>query len=452
MEPGPDTLRKVLTQERALGFQDKAMIGGLDAFLERWRETKPEGLTIPESYKGMGVQERRQWIEGALATLERAPATIEKKVDAKPVSKPRPSNKAPSKPKPAPKEDSPDLDSPVTALKGVQDATAKRLAKLGVATVRDLIYLFPNRHMDFRATNPIAELTPGEDQTATGSIWEASVVRLGPRRQGSEAILGDDTGNIKIVWFGNTYIGHSLKPNQHLAVSGRVRVFRGQKVFENPEYEVLSDKASTHTGRLVPVYPLTDGLYQRPTRNLVRRTLELCIGKVSEFLDAGLIRRRELMPIKQAIARAHYPEDEDVKEKARVRLAFNELLLMQLRVLARKREWQLGQEARPIDTDEEPGEAFRRIVAVSVDGGAESGVGGGVGGHGRVEADGAAATGGCREREDGGSDGGAVAGGGQRSARGDHGADGDSGGAALPNHISALRKRARLPVGERGGA
>ena len=220
MEPGPDTLRKVLTQERALGFQDKAMIGGLDSFLERWRETKPEGMTIPESYKGMGVQERRRWVEGALAMLERAPATIEKKVDAKPVSKPRPSNKTPSKPKPAPKEDSPDLDSPVTALKGVQDATAKRLAKLGVATVRDLIYLFPNRHMDFRATNPIAELTPGEDQTATGSIWEASVVRLGPRMQGSKVIIGDDTGTIEIVWFNNTWLGHSLKANQRIAVGG----------------------------------------------------------------------------------------------------------------------------------------------------------------------------------------------------------------------------------------
>ena len=102
-----DTLRKVLTQERALGFQDKAMIGGLDAFLERCRETKPEGLTIPESYKGLGVRERRKWIEGALATLERAPATVEKKVDAKPVSKPKPANKTPSKPKPTPKEDSP---------------------------------------------------------------------------------------------------------------------------------------------------------------------------------------------------------------------------------------------------------------------------------------------------------------------------------------------------------
>ncbi len=356
MEPGLDTLKKVLSQERALGFQDKAMIGGLDSFLERWRGMKVDGVTIPDSYKDLEVRERRMWIEGALATLGKGSG--EGKVVGEPAAKPKPARKPPAKPKPETRGEAPDLADPVTALKGVQDATAKRLAKLGVATVRDLIYLFPNRHLDFRKTNPIADLTPGEDQTATGFIWEASVVRLGPRRQGSKVIIGDDTGNIEIVWFNNTWLGHSLKANQRIAVGGRVRIFRGRKVFENPEYEVISDKSSTHTGRLVPVYPLTEGLYQRTVRNLVRRTLELCIGKVSEFLDESLLERRGLMPIKQAIARAHYPEDEDVKERARVRLAFNELLLMQLRVLARKREWQLGQEARPIAADEALGRRF----------------------------------------------------------------------------------------------
>ena len=373
MEPGLDTLKKVLSQERALGFQDKAMIGGLDSFLERWRGMKVGGVTIPDSYKDLEARERRIWVEGALATLGKASG--EGKVVGEPAAKPKPARKPPAKPKPETRGEAPDPADPVTALKGVQDATAKRLAKLGVAMVRDLIYLFPNRHLDFRKTNPIADLTPGEDQTATGFIWEASVVRLGPRRQGSKVIIGDDTGNIEIVWFNNTWLGHSLKANQRIAVGGRVRIFRGRKVFENPEYEVISDKSSTHTGRLVPVYPLTEGLYQRTVRNLVRRTLELCIGKVSEFLDESLLERRGLMPIKQAIARAHYPEDEDVKERARVRLAFNELLLMQLRVLARKREWQLGQEARPIAADEALGRRFVESLPFPLTGAQSRGLG-----------------------------------------------------------------------------
>lgn len=360
MEPGLDTLKKVLVQERALGFQDKAMIGGLDAFLEQWRQGNSGRLSIPDSYKGLEVQERRRWIEGALARLGKASGVEE--VAKRPISRPKPTKETRVKAKPESIVEAPELDDPVTMLKGVQDATAKRLAKLGVETVRDLIYLFPNRHLDFRATNSIAELTPGEDQTATGFIWEASVVRLGPRRQGSKVIIGDDTGNIEIVWFNNTWLGHSLKANQRIAVGGRVRIFRGRKVFENPEYEVISDKSSTHTGRLVPVYPLTEGLYQRTLRNLVNRTLELCLERVSEFIDEGLLERRGLLPIKKAIAQAHFPEDEEVKESARVRLAFNELLLMQLRVLARKKEWQLRQEARPIAADE----ALRRRFVESL--------------------------------------------------------------------------------------
>lgn len=375
MEPGLETLKKVLVQERALGFQDKAMIGGLDSFLERWRGSEPGGKSIPASYKGLGVQERKMWIEGVLASLGDTQAAVGREVEAKLPTKPKPARKAPIKPKPVTQGEVPKLEDPVTALKGVQDATAKRLAKLGVSTVRDLIYLFPNRHLDFRKTNPIAALTPGEEQTATGLIWEASVVRLGPRRQGSKAIIGDDSGNIEIVWFNNTWVGHSLKANQQLAVSGRVRIFRGRKVFENPEYEVLSDKGSTHTGRLVPAYPLTDGLYQRTMRNLVRRTLELCIGSVPEFLDDSLIRRRGLLTIGEAILQTHFPEDEEVKEKARVRLAFDELLLMQLRVLARKREWQLEQEARPIRTDECLEKRFVKALPFSLTGAQSRGLG-----------------------------------------------------------------------------
>ena len=375
MEPGLDTLKKILTLERGRGFDNKAVYGGLDSFLERWRGNKLGGVTIPSSYEGLAVQERRRWVEGVLAALGETEGSGGRKVVARPATKPRPARKASVKPKPVTQGEAPKLEDPVTALKGVQDATAKRLAKLGVSTVRDLIYLFPNRHLDFRKTNPIAALTPGEEQTATGLIWEASVVRLGPRRQGSKAIIGDDSGNIEIVWFNNTWVGHSLKANQQLAVSGRVRIFRGRKVFENPEYEVLSDKGSTHTGRLVPVYPLTDGLYQRTMRNLVRRTLELCIGSVPEFLDDSLIRRRELLPIGEAILQAHFPEDEEVKEKARVRLAFDELLLMQLRVLARKREWQLEQEARPIRTDESLEKRFVEALPFSLTGAQTRGLG-----------------------------------------------------------------------------
>ena len=351
MQQGLETLKKILALECQRGFTDKAVVGGLDAFLDKWRRDSPDEFSLPNSYEGLELSERKRWIEATLAKLSGSPTPPPERPPSKARAK-TPAVKAKStQPKPAPKEESPQLGSPITVLKGVQDATAKRFVKLGVETVRDLIYHFPNRHLDFRITSPIANLVPGEDQTTTGFIWEASLVRLGPRAQGTEVIIGDDTGNIKAVWFNNTWLARSLKPNQRIAVGGKVKVFRGRKVFENPEHEIISENNRTHTGRMVPIYPLTDGLYQRSVRSLVRRALDLSLNKVSEVLHEDLIRRRDLLGIREAITLAHYPDDEESKERARTRLAFDELFLIQLRVLAKKRDWQLGQEARPIPID-----------------------------------------------------------------------------------------------------
>ena len=166
--------------ERQRGFTDKAVVGGLDAFLNKWRVDSPDEFSLPNSYEGLELSERKRWIEATLAKLSGSPTPPPERPPSKARAK-TPTVKAKStQPKPAPKEETPQLGSPITVLKGVQDATAKRFAKLGVTTVRDLVYHFPNRHLDFRATSPIANLVPGEDQTATGFIWEASLVRLGP--------------------------------------------------------------------------------------------------------------------------------------------------------------------------------------------------------------------------------------------------------------------------------
>ena len=133
------------------------------------------------------------------------------------------------------------------------------------------------------------------------------------RAQGTEVIIGDDTGNIKAVWFNNTWLARSLKPNQRIAVGGKVKVFRGRKVFENPEHEIISENNRTHTGRMVPIYPLTDGLYQRSVRNLVRRALDLSLSKVSEVLHEDLIRRRDLLGIREAISPGPLPRRRRVK-------------------------------------------------------------------------------------------------------------------------------------------
>ncbi len=333
--------------EQSKGYANSAVIGGLDNYLQSWSAQSSKNNTPLVSrirYADMGMEDRRQWIEVTLKQIGNSNTKLDRS------SKKRTSSRAPA----AKTSATPlNLDSSITFIKGIQSNVASKFGKLGVFTIRDLIYFFPHRHSDFRDTVPISDVLPGTDQTVSGIIWEASARQIGRRGKSTEAIIGDDTGNIRAVWFNNPYLAQTLIPNRRVALSGRVGLFRGQKVFESPDYEVLSEDDQIHTGRLVPVYPLTEGLHQRSVRKLVKKTLDIWVESLHDFLPSYIREQNSLLDLPIAINQAHYPDDDSTRDQARRRLAFDELLLMQLRVLRRRREWQEGQEAYPLKRDEE---------------------------------------------------------------------------------------------------
>jgi len=119
-------------------------------------------------------------------------------------------------------------------------------------------------------------------------------------------------------------------------------------VFESPEWELAEDKELVHTGRLIPLYPLTRGLHPRQVRKLLKEVVDQWAWQVADFLPAELKERCNLLELPQAISQAHYPDDEIARDKARVRLAFDELFLLQLGVLGKKRDWQESQPGSPL--------------------------------------------------------------------------------------------------------
>jgi ATP-dependent DNA helicase RecG len=351
LNDGP--LRKVLELEREKGYEDRAVIGGLDKFLHRWSARIMASITTPRllaefkkfrlddaRYASLTKEQRQKWIADILAFLE---SIDREKVEAKPSPKSAPPRKRPV----VTPATGPSLELPITSLKGVSTAQAAKFKRLGVNTMRDLLYFFPHRHLDYSRTNYISQLTEGEEQTITANVWQAQVTMLGGRR-GTEAIVGDETGNVRAVWFNNPYVAKSLPTNARVVLSGRVRLFGGRYVFESPEWELLEDKELVHTGRLVPLYSLTQGLKPRQVRKLMKEVVDQFAGQLAEFLPPDLRQRCHLVGLPQAIAQAHYPEDEVAKDKARSRLAFDELFLLQLGVLARKHEWQESQPGTPV--------------------------------------------------------------------------------------------------------
>jgi len=232
------------------------------------------------------------------------------------------------------------VDAPVNRLRGVDTKLTARLKRLDVETIRDLLYLFPRRHEDYSTAVKISELSPGEECTVVATIWEAREVAKGPKggRRDTEAVLSDETGNLKVIWFGQRYLARSLKPGSQIAISGKASVFRGQLVFENPEHEMLDASGSgAHTGRLVPIYPLTEGLTRRNMRRLTWQTVQNWVGGLEDALPDDILARTELMPLLDAVYQAHYPKEMETWELARRRLAFDELFTLQLAVLARRR-------------------------------------------------------------------------------------------------------------------
>lgn len=327
-------------------------MGGLDRYLRHFK-----GFSLSDfSYAALNKEERKQWVERMLHWLSEGAAT-------------GPLRRSYSRARPSPRRvvssvycrDTGSLDSPITTLKGASSVIAQKLAKLGVKTVRDVLYFLPRRHLDYSQKKSISELEVGVEQTILANIWEAQEVPLGNRR-GTEAIVGDETGNIRAVWFNQPYLAKKLRTNTWVAISGKVSVFKGQRVFESPEWEVITSEELTHTGRLVPLYPLTEGLNHRRVRKLVKEVVDRWASQLTDFLPQQIKDRCLLLDLPQAIAQAHYPDSELSYAEAKRRLAFDELLLIQLGVLARKRLWQEGPDGPPLKVNHQVQEKFLNFL------------------------------------------------------------------------------------------
>ncbi|MBI3743213.1 MAG: ATP-dependent DNA helicase RecG [Chloroflexi bacterium] len=390
-----DRLRKILETEKKRGYDDKAVIGGLDKFVANWgleahrmighpmfRSSLRRLGIISPTYAAMTKEQRAEWLEqvlkwsnnleifanampgsaGKIEPLPRpptpAPRTAQSPSQASVKAPPSKAATPPTAPKPFVRREAPllapgqGLETPLEQVWGVRSDIQPLLKRLGVETVRDLLYYFPRRHIDFSATVPVRSLIVGQEQTVLGTVTASKQIMFGKtRRRAAEIHLSDETGNIRAIFFNQPYVAQTLRVDMSIALAGRVALFDGRKVFENPEYEIIRDRELVHTARLAPVYPLTQGLYSRTMRTLMKRTVDQCVGLLEEFLPIDLRRRRSLLTLPPAIKQAHFPDDEASKDASRRRLAFDEFLLLQLGVLARKREWKQALPGHPLRAD-----------------------------------------------------------------------------------------------------
>ncbi|MCX6786019.1 MAG: ATP-dependent DNA helicase RecG [Candidatus Komeilibacteria bacterium] len=244
------------------------------------------------------------------------------------------------------------LATPVEQLTKVGKTTAGRLkSSLGVFNVLDLIYYFPFRYDDFSQVKNIADLHPGDIATAKGKI-ELLANKRSPRKRMmiTECLLTDETGSVKAIWFRQPFIAKTLTNGDEVYFSGKVEGNLFALSFQNPSYEKVSSN-TTHTARLVPIYPLTEGISQKQIRFLIKQALN-AVAEVADRLPAKIKQGYDLIGLTEALANIHFPKNQTALNSARARLQFDELLELQLQNYLIKKDL-AAYTAQPLKFNEE---------------------------------------------------------------------------------------------------
>lgn len=232
------------------------------------------------------------------------------------------------------------LDLHVQYVKGVGPRLASTLEKLGISDVRDLLYHFPRRHEDRTRFAKIAQVMHGEQATIRGRVLTADNIQTRGRLVLTKVAVDDGSGVAALTWFNQRY-----RKDQFLKLRGREIIAYGTMQagrfgveMAAPEWEVYDEvNDPLSSGRIVPVYPLTEGLFQNQVRKILRGALDTYLPYLDEILPEDLRDRLDLMDIRDAMLNIHFPESNEALEAARKRLVFEELFLLQLALAVRKR-------------------------------------------------------------------------------------------------------------------
>lgn len=217
----------------------------------------------------------------------------------------------------------------------------KKLKKLGIKTVRDLLFHFPHRYEDFSEIIPISNIRLKEQICIQGKILEIENNRTWKRRMIlTQALIQDQSGAIKVIWFNQPYLVNALKSGDFVCLAGKLALRKGETYLSNPIHEKIPNPkfqipnpSLTHTGRLIPVYPETEGLSSKWLRFIIKPLLVGFKNKNLDSLPRKIIKDKKLMPLEKALWQIHFPDSIKLATAAKKRFSFEELFLIQLLIL-----------------------------------------------------------------------------------------------------------------------
>lgn len=239
------------------------------------------------------------------------------------------------------------LQAPVSEVSRIYKTYTSRLEKLGIRKLEDFLYHVPFRYEDYSVVSKISDVQPGEIVTIQGEIKDIKNI-YARRFKIQEAKVVDDTGEIGITWFNQPYITKYLQIGDRVSLSGKIDLYKNKMVIQSPEFEAILGDETIHTGRLVPVYPETRGVSSKWLRRQVHKILNE-YEKIIDFLPREIIQQNKLPELKTAFKNAHFPQSLEEAERAKERLSFDELFLIRLTSLSKKKEWDEKFSQKPLE-------------------------------------------------------------------------------------------------------
>ncbi|MBI3165874.1 MAG: ATP-dependent DNA helicase RecG [Anaerolineales bacterium] len=387
MQPSLEKLRKFFRLEHENKYENTAIIGGLARMLDYWEgEARADGVTedviqavvsrlrayeklsptgradslkglwkrIGETYPEAGQKPRTQNQPPRPARSDADGETNAPEVNQAPPQNQNQQRQHPQqqqKQKQAPQrfesatsakhsQTPAALGAQLTVLQGVGPKSAESLERLGMKTLGDMLYYFPRRYEDYTLLKPIQSLMYGDVVTVLGTIQS---VHNRPVRGGKmniiEVVIADGTGSMRVTFFNQPWLLNRFKVGDAISVSGKIDQYLGRIVMNSPDWESV-EMENLHTNRIVPIYPLTERITQKWLRNQMKQVVAFWAPAVVDALPDTIKREAGLVSLGEALTQAHFPDSQEKKDRARQRLAFDEIFYLQMGVLRQKRDWQ----------------------------------------------------------------------------------------------------------------
>jgi ATP-dependent DNA helicase RecG len=243
------------------------------------------------------------------------------------------------------------LKATVDKVRGVGTQTASQLAKVGIKTINNLLFYLPRRYDDYTQLLPIARLKPNTPATIVGMVRHSEIRIAQGGRKDCHIVVDDGSALISVTFFGMGYLLSRIRPHMQVVLRGITSTYRNRLQLTNPEWEEL-DPEDLQLARIVPIYPLTEGLRPKKLRDAIRQALDYWAERLPDYVPEGTLERADLADLGWTLRNLHNPESWDHLHHAKRRYIFDQLLLLQLAILGNRRNWQ-ATPAIPLEVSDE---------------------------------------------------------------------------------------------------